>query len=195
MNCIFCEIGTSKKVENTTLYENDYFRIIPAKGPIVQGHVLIVSKTHNTSLMSVDTLTKKSFIEIITKVIGRVPTYNNYLFFEHGSYNDEKGGKTIEHMHIHVLPNFNKYKNILEHSYKIEKKLKIIEIPNTSLYFAYLLMGDKKGVFIYNGISVESQIIRTKIATLNKKLIPYWQDYDNMPALLETLKMWKNVKF
>lgn len=195
MKCIFCEINSNENVENSILYENDNFYIIPAKGPLIPGHVLIVSKKHSTSLMSIDYLIKESFTYIITKIIDNIAAYKEFLFFEHGSYKDEKAGKTIDHTHIHVLPGYNKSKNILEESYNIERRIKVNDIPSTTLYCAYLLIGDKNGVLIYNGIGMESQIIRKKIAESNKKLVPYWQDYDNTNALEETIKMWKDVKF
>lgn len=195
MICPFCNIKTSNDINDTILYENKYFYIVPAKGPLVSGHVLIVSKKHDLSLLCIDFAPKKSFKLLITEIISNMPAYNKFLIFEHGSYKNGTGGKTIDHTHIHVFPNFNIHKNILNSEYILEKTFLVADIPNTTLKFPYLLIGDAQEISIYNGVDVESQIIRIKIAETNSKFVPYWQDSENISAVNETIKIWKDVKF
>lgn len=195
MSCPFCKKGKSKDINDTVLYENDFFIIIPAKGPLVAGHILIVSKKHDSSLLCVDFSQKLSFTSIVNTIINANDFYKDFLIFEHGSFRDDLGGKTIDHTHIHVLPNLNGYKKILENDYELKIKMQITNIPYTELHFPYLLIGDKEEVYVYDGKNVKSQIIRIKIAETNKYLIPYWQDFDNLSAVKETIKMWSNVEF
>jgi diadenosine tetraphosphate (Ap4A) HIT family hydrolase len=171
------------------------FYVVPAKGPVIYGHVLIVSKVHDVSLLCMEKSQKLAFVDIIEKIIGTPNFYTDFLFFEHGSYNDSKGGKTIDHTHVHLVPNFEKYANVIKNDYELKKEIDIEDIPNTKLRYPYLLMGTKKKVQIYDGNNVESQVIRIKIAEFNPMLIPYWQDDDNMEAVYKTIKMWEDVKF
>ncbi|WP_319479736.1 HIT family protein [uncultured Draconibacterium sp.] len=195
MLCPFCNLKTSNSINDTVLYENEYFVVVPAKGPITEGHVLIVSKSHDLSLLCVKKEQKRIFVEVLNKIAGIENFYGDFLFFEHGSYNDSMGGKTIDHTHIHVIPNYSQYANVLDGTYLLKEKICISEIPNTCLHYPYLLIGTQKEIQIYEGADVKSQEIRIKIAENNPKVIPNWQDEENINVVKKTINMWKNVKF
>jgi len=57
--CVFCEVleePTSPAMPphsyNTLLTSSDHFVVLPALGPLVKGHVLVVSRAHMPSLAS-----------------------------------------------------------------------------------------------------------------------------------------------
>ena len=49
MKCPFCELDKSK-IYNTILDESKYFYITPTLGSLVDGYILIISKSHINSM-------------------------------------------------------------------------------------------------------------------------------------------------
>ena len=97
MKCPFCELDKSK-IYNTILDESKYFYITPTLGSLVDGYILIISKSH---INSMSLLTKEERLDykllidkyrnIFKKIYGKYP-----IVFEHGSPNlDDKNNNWI----------------------------------------------------------------------------------------------------
>lgn len=96
--CPFCDRGA---LEERLILESANFAVIPTKGQIVEGYVLIVPKRHTICFgdMSEQEMDEAALIlervrTAITAVYGQAP-----IFFEHGIV-----GQTVKHAHIHAVP-------------------------------------------------------------------------------------------
>jgi|SRR3989344_2234461 len=102
-NCLFCNIH-EKGVE--ILYENNRFYSRYDKFPVNKGHVNIIIKKHIVSFFD---LTKRDISDLLdavknTKTITDI-TYNPNAY-NIGINDGEEAGRTIHHLHIHLIPRY-----------------------------------------------------------------------------------------
>jgi len=98
--CVFCEVleePTSPAMPphsyNTLLTSSDHFVVLPALGPLVKGHVLVVSRAHMPSLASLGEQAISEFQEVVAAVRARYGTLGmDMLEAEHGSTANRRGG-------------------------------------------------------------------------------------------------------
>ena len=68
-NCIFCKIANGE-IPSTSIYEDDYFKVILDLGPATKGHALILPKDHAADLFELpeDTAAKAM---VLAKKLGK----------------------------------------------------------------------------------------------------------------------------
>lgn len=101
-HCPFCH----EKSENM-LQEGKYFFVIPARAPYIKHHILIIPKRHVNLLM---TLTHAELLEMHRLVDVRAKKlHKKYkdvsLLLRDGLVKDTVIGKSINHLHFHLIPN------------------------------------------------------------------------------------------
>ena len=105
-NCPFCKLDKSNIV-NTIIEESANFLILPTKGSLCDGYVLIVPKKHINSMNELTENEKHELLHLINKyrdkfksIYGKFP-----LLFEHGSSNTDTNASSssIKHAHIHIV--------------------------------------------------------------------------------------------
>lgn len=112
-SCSYCSAFWGPKsserirpVWNTVLYESDNFIVVPTKGAIVEGWLLLISKKHYLCMGALPTslypelraITHET-IEILTR------SYAPPTIFEHGpSSSGLPIGCGVDHAHFHVVP-------------------------------------------------------------------------------------------
>jgi diadenosine tetraphosphate (Ap4A) HIT family hydrolase len=108
-NCIFCErlvIGPSNAPWDTTIAETDNYTIVPTKGSLIPGWLLVVSKRH--ALCSGE-LSPGDF-SCLEHAIGVAREFVEHHFgpatiFEHGpKFPGTSLGCGVDHLHFHVAP-------------------------------------------------------------------------------------------
>ncbi len=104
-NCTFCNLDCGK-IENTIIDEIDDFIVVPSKGALVEGYILVVPKIHVTSINELNNDQKKSLLFLIKKYRERFKEiYGKYpIVFEHGT--GKSGGNTsssVVHGHVHIV--------------------------------------------------------------------------------------------
>lgn len=128
MNCLFCDI-TKDKNKRLTIYEDDLVVVIMDKFPFCDGHLLVIPKKHYESIEDVDTQTLIYMFEIAKKYAKLII---NILNEKGCSFTINYGDKQeIKHIHLHIMPDFNKKPSkSVEDVYKLikeginEKKIK-----------------------------------------------------------------------
>jgi ATP adenylyltransferase len=182
----------NRKIWNTTLYETQNFLIIPSIGPLVLGQVMIVSKDHDINLLSMSKEYIKEFLEIAKHfevVIG-----GNALFAEHGSFNDQTGGKCIDHVHVHILPGFQDYFNILDDILPISS---VSDAPDKvfdqhSIESPYILtFNSQNQVRLYEAYNSHSQMVRRAICAKVGRNDWNWRDNERIDLIQQTIKLWQ----
>jgi diadenosine tetraphosphate (Ap4A) HIT family hydrolase len=89
-----------------TLFRTEHFTVILDTAPLVQGHLLVVSKDHIPSLASSAPAGRQELIETKLETEDRVRfAYGPCTFFEHGAFSfSRNAGSCVDHAHLHIVP-------------------------------------------------------------------------------------------
>lgn len=103
INCLFCKIA-NKEIPSEIVFENDDIMAFNDINPQSPVHVLIIPKTHISSLNQIDL----SNSEIALKMLEAIPLIAKKTgIFESGyrvvSNCGVDGMQSVEHLHFHVL--------------------------------------------------------------------------------------------
>ena len=102
MDCLFCSI-TKGDIPSTKVYEDEFVFAFKDINPNAKVHVLVVPKTHITS---VDCVNEEN-IDALSKVLLAIPKVANEMGLENGyrviTNVSEDGGQTVKHLHFHIL--------------------------------------------------------------------------------------------
>ncbi len=108
-DCTFCErlvLGSSDAPWDTAIGETDRYVIVPTKGSLVSGWLLVVSKQHalcSGELRSDEFGDLEEAIDLARKIVER--HFGEATIFEHGpSASGTSLGCGIDHLHFHVVP-------------------------------------------------------------------------------------------
>lgn len=105
--CIICEIiNNPKYLEDTIIYENNFFIVKAAKGMVVPGHLLIIPKEHINGFAELSIEKLNEVKEFVEKISAKIKEYmkTNVIFFEHGSLPKGRHPQSIVHAHLHIIP-------------------------------------------------------------------------------------------
>lgn len=165
MDCVFCNIDFEKE-ENTIIYENSNFYILPTVGSLVDGYLLIVSKRHINSMSELNDNEKKDYIDLINKY--KEIFYSIYginpIIFEHGTPNphNKMRANSVFHAHTHIVNyNFLDNESIIK-SLNFESVKDACDIANNKNYIFYM---DNSGkCYVSYNFPSESQLMRKLMA-------------------------------
>lgn len=111
MDCLFCNI-ISKKQDAHVIFEDDLHIAIMDKYPIQKGHSLVMPKAHHEKVidMSDDAVGKLfSMVPIIARGIIAATGADG---FNIGQNNGRSANQIIPHVHVHIIPRYNKVGNL-----------------------------------------------------------------------------------
>ena len=160
-NCPFCKLDKSNIV-NTIIEESANFLILPTKGSLCDGYVLIVPKKHINSMNELSNECKQELISLIEQyrekfrsIYGKFP-----LLFEHGSSNIDmdSSSSSIKHAHIHIVNHkFHSENKIIDelNLQKVDTE-KFFEFRNKN-YISYI-SNDNKFYITYDFKPVSQQM-------------------------------------
>ena len=105
-DCIFCKI-VEKEIPATIVHEDDDVLVFMDIGPIIKGHVLVISKKHYDPVTETpDDLLAK--LHITAKRIAQAQMNG---FGADGvniiQNNGTAAGQEVPHIHVHVIPRFS----------------------------------------------------------------------------------------
>jgi diadenosine tetraphosphate (Ap4A) HIT family hydrolase len=108
-NCVFCERilqGRSDVVCDQALAENDEYVVVPTKGSLVPGWLLVVAKVHVLCAGASPSSSPGGLQEILTTARRLIePRFGPVTLFEHGPVTDGTAlGCGVDHLHIHAAP-------------------------------------------------------------------------------------------
>lgn len=117
MDCLFCKI-VEKKIAAEIIYEDPdtiAFLDIHPKSP---GHTMVVPKTHAENILGLETgkiqptfLTVKKVTDILSRVFlptADAPKGQEPNGFTIGINHGKASGQVVDHLHIHIIPRFDK---------------------------------------------------------------------------------------
>ena len=199
--CILCKIIKHPKyLEDTIIYEDDFFVVKAAKGMVVPGHLLIIPKKHINSFaeFSINKLNIiKNFCEKISFQIKK-HMKTEVIFFEHGSLPEGRHPQSIVHAHLHIIPyNLTKRNNEkIINDCKLEKIEKYEQIQDV-IYKDYCYFKDAAGnMYLSNSVNIPRSIIFRIIAEQEGLGSNYeWREEKNndKDKLIRTIELGKKI--
>ncbi len=111
MDCLFCNI-ISKKQDAYVIFEDDLHIAIMDKYPIQKGHSLVMPKIHREKIIDMSD-------DEVGKLFSMVPTIARGIMaatgadgFNIGQNNGRSANQIIPHVHVHIIPRYNKVGNL-----------------------------------------------------------------------------------
>lgn len=103
-NCIFCKIMNGE-IPSKKIYEDDVVFVIMDINPVVDGHVLVIPKTHRTDYTE---LTKEEVCHIYDVANKLTPMLLEKLNATSMTFTVNYGdAQMVKHFHLHLLPNYS----------------------------------------------------------------------------------------
>ena len=110
MDCIFCNM-INKKQEAHVIFEDDTHIAIMDKYPIQLGHSLVMPKLHHEKIIDMPN-------DEVGELFSRVPIVARAILattgadgFNIGQNNGKSANQIIPHVHVHVIPRYQKIGN------------------------------------------------------------------------------------
>lgn len=183
--CIFCpkyrfrnnfKVGFT--LSESLIYEDEYIFVTPDLAPLVSGHLLIVSQKHYNSFSCAPIEVKialRKTMQYIYESLG----YQDITWFEHGAVFPGRGGASIDHAHLHVLPyNFPVQKAVeLDNKYFQKAEFSIKLFNSLANKQPYLWIGnslDSSNIYLVNHLP--SQYLRNIIMKLQGSNAYNWKN-------------------
>lgn len=193
--CPFCNLDFNK-IENTVICETENFCVIPSVGSLIEGYVLIITKTHINSLVELNQEQKEEYKKLVTeisnmfkKIYGKSP-----ILFEHGTPNLENSmsANSIIHAHSHIVNfEFDDENEMLQrYNFSAVKSFKEVRKEN----YIYFQNGNGEKFVSYQFDSV-SQLMRILIANKIEKKHQYnWREFDFKENIVSMLNKVASMK-
>ena len=105
-DCIFCKIANGE-IPSTTIYEDDFFRVILDLSPATKGHALILPKQHMPNIFEMDDSTAEKIFVLAKRIAKAMKTALNCDGLNIVQNNGEAAGQTVFHFHMHIIPRYN----------------------------------------------------------------------------------------
>ena len=105
-NCIFCKIANGE-IPSSTIYEDDFFRVILDLSPATKGHALILPKQHMANIFEMDDTTAEKVFVLAKRIAKAMKSALNCDGLNIVQNNGEVAGQTVFHFHMHIIPRYN----------------------------------------------------------------------------------------
>lgn len=126
-----CKFCSDEIKGHGVLYEDRFCLVILSKYPVTYGHTLVIPKEHFKDMLAADNKTISDMFVIAKKMATKMkrvlkPTGIKLV-------TNMAGAEEVEHMHVHLIPMYHKYHNVVPFFYKNQKiktnnKKKLIEM-------------------------------------------------------------------
>ena len=190
MSCPFCNFNNDD-ISNTIIEQTQNFLILPSKGALCDGYLLIVPKQHLNSMNELDNKQKEELNIIIEKYQKKFfEIYNKSpIFFEHGSSQTQiMSASSVTHAHMHIVNhNFSNQNQIISelNFQKVDKKI-FFKNQNKN-YISYISPNGE--YYISYNFKPVSQQMRIYIARdLNLTDCYNWKTFGFENNIIETIK-------
>lgn len=111
MDCLFCNI-ISKKQDAHVIFEDDSHIAIMDKYPIQKGHSLIMPKIHREKIIDMSDVEVGKLFSMVPTIARGIMAATGADGFNIGQNNGRSANQIIPHVHVHIIPRYNKVGNL-----------------------------------------------------------------------------------
>lgn len=128
--CLFCKI-IHGIIPCMKIYEDKYTLAFMDIAGDVDGHILVIPKTHKKNILDCDEETLINLMKAVKKVSNHLVDNCGYSGVNLLNASDESAGQSVPHFHIHIIPrkindNINAWPHFEEADQKAEDVFKKI---------------------------------------------------------------------
>lgn len=106
-DCIFCKLANGI-FDTNTVYEDEDFRVILDIEPASRGHALVLPKKHFANALEADEETLGAAMNLAARTGRALKKAFGCDGINILQNNGEAAGQTVFHLHIHVIPRWEK---------------------------------------------------------------------------------------
>ena len=178
---------------NKRLAETRRFVVIPSVGPFVSGHVMVVSKAHQSSLVAMGRDAVEEYDELADR-LRDLPVWSGGtpLEAEHGSTETDKAGACVVHSHVHWIPGMGAHFDELSRRLSIRPEAALTRLTLAHQPYIFLRAGPKQGIFEADGLP--SQTIRRLLCDLLERDDLDWRQNRRLDWVTETVDRWARLQ-
>jgi len=111
MDCLFCNI-ISKKQDAYVIFEDDSHIAIMDKYPIQKGHSLVMPKIHREKIIDMSDGEVGKLFSMVPTIARGIMAATGADGFNIGQNNGRSANQIIPHVHVHIIPRYNKVGNL-----------------------------------------------------------------------------------
>jgi histidine triad (HIT) family protein len=112
MECLFCKI-IQKKVKANLIAENEGVIAILDINPASDGHTLLITKEHFANISEVNERSWDYLLLLMKSIINKLQMAFQPSGFNVISNMNEIASQSVFHLHIHVIPKYEKDKGFI----------------------------------------------------------------------------------
>jgi diadenosine tetraphosphate (Ap4A) HIT family hydrolase len=177
-------------LHNRRLLETERFVVLPSLGPLMPGHVMVVSKVHCHNLASMGEAGIREYESLAADLrIGPLLRGSDPLEAEHGSTGDDKAGACVIHTHVHWLPGMGRFLAELKRRLSPRAEVNILELGGKDGPYIFARAGEMQGIF--QAERLPSQTIRRILCDLIERDDIDWRQALRPDWVEETVKAWQ----
>ncbi|MDO8633497.1 MAG: HIT domain-containing protein [Candidatus Wildermuthbacteria bacterium] len=109
-DCIFCKIA-KKEAEAKIEYEDEQFMVFHDLYPKAPLHLLLIPKKHIHSVDHLEIHDKELMGELIL-LAKKMASLKRLKGYQLGINVGREGGQMVDHLHLHLMANYDQSKNI-----------------------------------------------------------------------------------
>ena len=102
-DCIFCNI-ISGDIPSRKVFEDEWTLSFMDVAKDVDGHILVVPKTHAKNILDCDEETLAHVMNTVKRISNHLVDRCGYAGVNLLNASDECAGQSVPHFHIHIIP-------------------------------------------------------------------------------------------
>ncbi len=102
-DCIFCNI-ISGDIPSRKVFEDEWTLSFMDVAKDVDGHILVVPKTHAKNILDCDEETLAHVMNTVKRISNHLVNRCGYAGVNLLNASDECAGQSVPHFHIHIIP-------------------------------------------------------------------------------------------
>jgi len=196
--CALCKAVANQRLMigdvnvNTILGRSRGFVIIPALGPLVVGHALVVSAEHRIGVRYLPEDDQHDYKNVRVHMRNYCRGVGDTMLeAEHGARETSLRGPCIRHAHVHILPRMADASKLFRHNSACPP----VKDDNVEAVDSYIWLDDGRRATAYDASRVIGQEIRRTIGRYMR--IDVWDLAVNGKALLfyGTIAYWSEIGY
>lgn len=179
-------------LHNTCLYQTEWFAVLPALGPLVPGHIMVVSHDHYPNLLSMPREALVEYERLAQWLRDRSPYQElGFLEAEHGSTSAELAGGCIVHTHVNWIPGAANFIRIFDDRFQTTDWNRLSELEAPTKGYILLRSSTNERRFFVPSEKLPSQLLRREIFAQRGRDDWDWAAFPRQDWTANTVEMWR----